>query len=328
LKAPFALLALLLAACQPSAQTPSAVPSAPASAFETAKENSVTLRSFLTDFPKGADLHSHLVGAIYAESFIGWAAEDGWCVARASMIITPPDEDGCARDGLIAAADVLNDVALREDFIHAASVRDFAPSADRSWHEDFFSAFPVFIGLTGHFGDMIAEVTTRSAHQNIAHLELMHIFQLGEVFAATAGVALSGDAAADYALLMSGPLGEAMPEMVANAKIEIDRAMARRAALQKCAAPDPEAGCNVSVLFIHTVLRDKTPAEVFGQIIFGWALMAADDRVAGLNLVTPENWRVPVEDYTQHMQQIDHLYKTLGEQNVALHACAPISGRR
>ncbi|HET8645037.1 MAG TPA: adenosine deaminase, partial [Vicinamibacteria bacterium] len=35
------------------------------------------LRSFLSAFPKGADLHNHLSGAIYAESYIAHAAEAG-----------------------------------------------------------------------------------------------------------------------------------------------------------------------------------------------------------------------------------------------------------
>ena len=41
-----------------------------------------TLRAFLSDFPKGADLHVHLSGAVYAETFIRDAGEDGLCVDR------------------------------------------------------------------------------------------------------------------------------------------------------------------------------------------------------------------------------------------------------
>src|SRR6202021_255626 len=38
------------------------------------------LRAFLEDFPKGACLHVHLSGAVYAESLIREAGEDGACV--------------------------------------------------------------------------------------------------------------------------------------------------------------------------------------------------------------------------------------------------------
>jgi adenosine deaminase/adenosine deaminase CECR1 len=30
--------------------------------------------------PKGGDIHSHLGGAVYAESYLAWAAEEDYCV--------------------------------------------------------------------------------------------------------------------------------------------------------------------------------------------------------------------------------------------------------
>ena len=48
--------------------------------FESIKNSPLKLRHFLTTMPKGGDLHSHLSGAIYAESYLAWAAEDGKCV--------------------------------------------------------------------------------------------------------------------------------------------------------------------------------------------------------------------------------------------------------
>src|ERR1700684_3378189 len=49
-----------------------------------------TLRAFLTDFPKGADLHVHLGGAVYAETFIRDAAEDGLCVDATTLSFAKP----------------------------------------------------------------------------------------------------------------------------------------------------------------------------------------------------------------------------------------------
>ncbi len=44
--------------------------------------------------PKGGDLHSHLSGAVYAESFLAWAAGDGACVATATLTLEPPPGGG------------------------------------------------------------------------------------------------------------------------------------------------------------------------------------------------------------------------------------------
>src|SRR5579862_8770694 len=45
----------------------------------------LSLRAFLYQFPKGADLHVHLSGAIYAETFIRDAGEDGICLDDAKL---------------------------------------------------------------------------------------------------------------------------------------------------------------------------------------------------------------------------------------------------
>jgi hypothetical protein len=43
--------------------------------FARIRQDPPALRAFLRAFPKGADLHSHLSGAIYAENYIQWAAD-------------------------------------------------------------------------------------------------------------------------------------------------------------------------------------------------------------------------------------------------------------
>src|SRR3954469_20205581 len=48
--------------------------------FESIHNDPNLLLVFLREMPKGADLHNHLTGSIYAESFIAWAAEAGDCV--------------------------------------------------------------------------------------------------------------------------------------------------------------------------------------------------------------------------------------------------------
>ena len=52
-------------------------------AFEAArtdKANALALEAFLAKMPKGGDLHMHLSGAVYAETFLKEAAADNLCV--------------------------------------------------------------------------------------------------------------------------------------------------------------------------------------------------------------------------------------------------------
>ena len=78
-----------------SRPTPRACPLAPRRAPRCIYEANLhqgpeTLRAFLNDFPKGADLHVHLSGAVYAETFIRDAGEDGLCVDKTALSFAKP----------------------------------------------------------------------------------------------------------------------------------------------------------------------------------------------------------------------------------------------
>ena len=89
----FAILILLqLVPISAIAQKPAAISPSSASAAENrtahaldlARTDPLNLYAFLARMPKGADLHNHLTGAIYAESWIRAAAADNLCVDLAT----------------------------------------------------------------------------------------------------------------------------------------------------------------------------------------------------------------------------------------------------
>src|SRR5579862_6483333 len=89
----------------------------------------LSLRAFLYQFPKGADLHVHLSGAIYAETFIRDAGEDGLCVDTVGMKFAKPPCRGKSESaknfsGVLSAAD--QDTYDR--LVDAFSMRSFVPT--------------------------------------------------------------------------------------------------------------------------------------------------------------------------------------------------------
>ena len=80
----------LFAALTVHAQAPSPETRA-AQAYRTAAQaGPLALRAFLAQFPKGADLHVHFSGAVYAETYIRDAGEDGLCVDPAALSFAKP----------------------------------------------------------------------------------------------------------------------------------------------------------------------------------------------------------------------------------------------
>ena len=58
---------------------------ATAKRFAAIRADPLSLFAFLREMPKGGDLHNHLSGSIYAESYLRWAAEDNLCLAAATL---------------------------------------------------------------------------------------------------------------------------------------------------------------------------------------------------------------------------------------------------
>src|SRR5206468_11440876 len=53
--------------------------------MDAARANPLQLRNLRLKMPKGADLHNHLYGAVYAETWIRNAAEDRLCIDPAAI---------------------------------------------------------------------------------------------------------------------------------------------------------------------------------------------------------------------------------------------------
>ena len=118
---------------------------------EAAKTGTAALRGFLYAMPKGADLHMHLTGAIYAESFIRAAGEDGLCVDTTTLAFVKPiaetrslpPQPVCG-EGRVRADSVTKDQHLDDQLIDSFSIRTFVPVAANSGHDHFFDSFAKF----------------------------------------------------------------------------------------------------------------------------------------------------------------------------------------
>ena len=141
-------------------------------------------------YPKGGDLHNHLSGAFYAESFIDLAISKGMCVHPLSKMLSAPpckkDENGTEIGVLIgkpASANRVNEYGIPHltEIIDQLSVRDYS-LREISGHDQFFSTFARFSSLVPeNRGDIVAEVSTRASRQNILYLELMQSLGMFEV---------------------------------------------------------------------------------------------------------------------------------------------------
>ena len=112
-------------------------------AYEAGRANQLDLEAFLRRMPKGADLHYHEAGGIYAETFIRDGAEDGLCVDLKSYAFVPPAPT-CGV-GQVGAAEALTNQHLYDSLVDSFSMRSFVPTTGTNGHDRFFDTFGKFI---------------------------------------------------------------------------------------------------------------------------------------------------------------------------------------
>ena len=280
--------------------------------LESVRHQPLLLHAFLYDMPKGGDLHNHLVGAVYAESFIRYAADDGLCVDGQTIALGPPPCDPKTRPPAGAA---LDDPVLYRQMVDAFSMRDFQPGAEAA-HDHFFDSFGKFVPVAPrHMGDLLAEVASRAAAQNEQHLELM-VEVLWPVIDLSKNLTWSGDFdRAREALLAAG-----LNDGVAAASRTLDQAESQMRSRLRCGTPTADPGCRITIRYIATVLRAFPPQQVFAQVVGGFELASRDPRVVSVNPVQPEHDYVPRHDFSLHMKMFGYMHQLYPKVRVTMHA--------
>jgi adenosine deaminase len=309
------LTVLALVAAQAS---PSVAPMRPADRaaryLESVRKDPVALRAFLRALPKGGNLHLHLSGAVYAESFIRWAAEDGACVDTGRMALLAEKEPCDAAQGRRAARDAHTDPAFHAALVDALSLRNNHPARTAPGYQ-FFDVFSRFTAVSSRRqGEMLAEVATRAASQNVLYVEVTSGWDVNVARQASRAVEWTDDLAALHARLLDAGLREA------GKTAALDAAEARMREVLACGTRQAQAGCQVTIRYQAAAARASPPLEVFSMLVWSFEQSRADPRMVGINLLQPEDWHVPVRDYDLHMRMLDYLHRAYPRVNIALHA--------
>lgn len=279
--------------------------------FDSIRDSTPHALLFLRAMPKGADLHSHLSGAVYAETYIDGAAARGYCINRALAIVPPPCD---AAAGAVPAERATVDAGLRDRVIDAMSVRNWDPS-QRSGHEQFFSSFARF-GLAVGMGERLTEAIARAGANRVSYLELM--VTVDGLRASRLGAQVGWDS--DLDALRTKLLAAGLRRVMDDARHTLDTAFATTRTLLRCDDENADAGCAVETRILYQVGRAGSPGSVFAQILMGFELTRSHPRVVGFNLVQPEDHPVALRDYPLHMQMIEHLRRHYPDVPVTLHA--------
>jgi adenosine deaminase len=287
--------------------------------FEQAAGSQALLRLLLQQMPKGADLHRHGEGAIYAEDFLRWAAaRDGCLVLKPMTLGAGP----CAiPDSVPLRGLEIRDAELYNDAIDALSMGRHGPGTGdpaTSGHERFFRSFRAFaFGVRGERAQVLAANREQAALDHTLYIELM------------AGPDFGRDMRPVYAAEpwneadMAGRFERLRPiiaEVLPHGRADADATELAAATLNGCDAARPADACAVTVRYLPTVGREAEPEQVFGRLALAFALVDADPRFVGVNIAQPEDGPISLRDYSLHMRMFAFLRTRYPRVPLSLHA--------
>ena len=304
--------------------------------FENIRKDPNLLVAFLLEMPKGGDLHNHLSGAIYGETLIRWAKDQRECVDPKTSYLTPSlklstGDPYCPAPTVLAETALANPILYRS-MIDAYSMRNWELSG-QSGHDHFFDTFDKFGAAThGNTGLMLAETGARAASQREIYQELMFTptgKPFGDMLNADAvkAIKLTDDATPETLAAIRKALTEnGLSSAIQDAIQQTNDAEKIRDSELKCGTSAASPGCQVTQRYLFQVLRGLPKEIVYAQMLLGFELAQADKRFVGLNMVMPEDYYVPLHDFTLHMRMMHYLHSQYPGVHVALHAGELVEG--
>ncbi|MBC5614554.1 hypothetical protein [Bacteroides hominis] len=153
--------------------------------FEGIKDNAAALRKFFTAMPKGGDIHNHLTGSAYAETYFELAVKYNMYVdMETGKLYKEPPKDGKVIQ-LSKEMDALHN--HRMTLIDKWSIRNFQPyKYPLGPDEYFFGTFGLLSALTSihdyddefslnNLAYLMHELKVRAFRENVQYLEVIGI---------------------------------------------------------------------------------------------------------------------------------------------------------
>jgi adenosine deaminase len=273
------------------------------------------LRALLQAMPKGGDLHNHLAGSVYAEDYLQWAGEEGYCLQPLDYALLPPP---CTAEQTPVRG-LQRQPLLYAKVVDALSLRNYVPGQPQfSGHERFFSTFGKFGVFNARRAEAMVATLEQAARDHVGYVEIItnppQVDQLGQ--RAQQLPWQPADLAGNFARLRAE-----LPALVKAAQDDSARLDAQVREQLRCDTAEASPACAVEYRYIAYALRTLPQPVVFAQMALAHALVAAGgSRFAGVNIVAPEDYPVARNDYRAHMAMFGYFAEQYPGVPLSLHA--------
>jgi adenosine deaminase len=282
------------------------------------------LTLFFTGMPKGGDLHHHYSGSLYAEQYVDFLDQQGYCVYKQTYrietdkaVVAQERKKSAAERTCLSTADVHADDFTYRELLKRWSNKDFdyygplQPPPDRQFFLTFLYFGPV---SNSNFREGLQQLKQRAILENVGYIETM--FKMAPFVRDTGFDARAWQKAADDAALHA--------ELRAWMTV-LDQDSAFNKSLTDFVGKIEDAAAGIddeqfTMRYQAYVLRVLEPSQVFSSMLASFRAAQKSDKIVGVNIVGQESAMVSMRDYTLHMKMFGFLKSVYPDVKTALHA--------
>lgn len=295
--------------------------------FEEIKANPEKLANFISEMPKGGELHYHAIGSVYAEDYLEIALNDSFFIDPISYQLYKTKEEALLKkdsNSILINDLVAQNQLYKDSIIDAWSVKDYQ-KLGRDGHDQFFGTFDKFWpAYRGYEPQHLSKLCKKAAEQNLQYLEAM-IWEI-DILDSIVPLAIQTKNSIDITKYDTfKKLLDARYNFMINNGMK-DWTKAHSDSLNMFYEKTNKHG--VELKFLNFAVRVIPHEEiVFAQLLLAFATAEMNDHVVGVNFLAPEDNGVALSNYTKQMQMINFLKEKYPEVNVTLHAGELVLGK-
>ena len=279
--------------------------------FKKIKNNIPELIMFLKAMPKGADLHNHSLGGSYAEFVYEDAVKkNSYYDLRKNIFLNDIEYENSDKNSQIISIDEF-EKNYTDNMFNNFSMRGWDKNSDGAKH--FFSTFLSVLSSKRDENDMLLEIIKRNKMQNVKYLEVISEAvpqEIKNLFTET--VESFGNFElknmAEYCKKLDSLDNE---ENYLKVKEFLDE---REKFLNENGAED------FTIKYVPFLSRVSSPLNKFFAEAYCFMLYCIKDkRIAGVNIVEPEDAVFSRENFENHLEIIRFIYRYLSEKYMSSH---------
>jgi len=277
--------------------------------LESIRNNKAALTAFFSLMPKGGDLHNHLTGSIYTETYIDYVVNNDYFINTGTLEVAqnPGSVDGWVQFSTLQKQSLLE--KYKQKLFQIWSVKDYNGVSYPS-DKLFFETFPLFgVASSKTIDSGLTELKYRAKAEHVNYIETMTgvggddaIKLPGSWFDNSLAAAQKArDTALTYRILDTlyhAMIAATKPIAAANDKYISDTH-------RRLGIDDNDFTLRYQLAFVRVI----NPTLVFRKMLLAFEATANDTSrlIGGVNILAPENNDISMRDYWLHMQMFKYL---------------------